>query len=102
MRESEIMRRDDPRWTERSPPGPGTPLSEVAATGHRRIETICLVAVTLLGGFVMFAQLGHPSIWIDEAHVYRYCRGDLHDIVAKSTSGLVNTSPVPLLLARLI
>lgn len=74
-------------------------------TAHRPfgggIEAAMLVIVLALGSVILFGQLGYSSFWIDEAHIFRYCIGTFDDIVEKSRVGLVNTSPLPLLIARM-
>lgn len=75
---------------------------ENCRTASRTALDVLLPLIVLgLGAVILFGHLGNQSIWIDEAHVFRYCRGTFADIVAKSRDGLVNTSPLPLLIARL-
>ena len=61
----------------REPSHPSGPATVSAHPGHRTERWIvggCLMLVAGAGAAILFGHVGHQSIWIDEAHVFRYCR----------------------------
>lgn len=52
---------------------------------HLNSHVLILLSITLFGAFIRLYNLGHKSLWLDEAVIYQISQGSIQEVILKNS-----------------